>query len=148
MIHPNGTCTSPPTPASRTRACRTTVLRASARDSTTPSHPAQPTSTNSSAPYLHSRKRTCMGAPSSSRYTVSHRTRQTFAHSLLSQGPQINLSVHNLQSISPTQRQFNGYVFNVVLYPPGHFELLLSQLRMRAEESNLRHHRGGEEGEP
>jgi len=40
-----------------------------------------------------------------------------------------------------TQRYFNGYVFNVVLYPSGHFKLLLFQMPMRAEESNLWHHR-------
>jgi len=45
-------------------------------------------------------------------------------------------------------RQFNGYVFNVVPYPSGHFELLLFQMLMRAEELNLRHHRGGEVGAP
>ena len=76
-----------------------------------------------------------MGAPSSSRYTVSHRIRPMF------HGPQISLSVHNLQSMSTTQPPFNGYVFNVVVYPPGHFKLILFQMLMRAEESNFRPHR-------
>ncbi|KIJ90666.1 hypothetical protein K443DRAFT_525350, partial [Laccaria amethystina LaAM-08-1] len=36
----------------------------------------------------------------------------------------------------------------VVLYPFGHFELLLFQMLMQAEASNLRHHRGSEANSP
>ena len=64
---------------------------------------------------------------------------------LLPRRPQIALSVYNFQSMLTTQRQFNGYVFNIVFYPSGHFELLL-QMPVRFAESDLRCHRGGETG--
>ena len=99
----------------------TTVFQGSPCDSTTPSHLRQQledaTPTYPSPPQSRSRKRTSMGAPLSTRYTVSHRTRPTFALPLLSRRPQIALSVYNLQSMSTIQRQFNGYVFNVTLCP-------------------------------
>ena len=66
-------------------------------------------------------------------YAASHERRGI---GVTSQRPQTALSVYNLQGMLAPQRQFNGYLFNVVLYPSGHFELLF-QMPMRAEESSL-----------
>ena len=82
FIHPNGTYTSPPTPASHTRASLMVVLYSPAYGSPSPSEiPHSP------PPQSRSRKRTSTGAPSSSQHTASHRNRPTFAHPSLSTAP-------------------------------------------------------------
>ena len=99
-----------------------------------------------SSPQSRPQQRTSTGAPSSSRCTVASDSTSVPPSSSLSR-TQIAHSVYNLQSMLTTQHQFNGYVFNVVRFPSCYFKLLF-EIPMRAEELNLRYHRGGEAGAP
>ncbi|KIJ91494.1 hypothetical protein K443DRAFT_482751 [Laccaria amethystina LaAM-08-1] len=122
--------TPPPTPP-HTRTSPTTVFYGPACSSTTPSHLAQQTST-------HPSPRLCKS-------TLSRRgLDENFAFPLLSKQRRFALPAYNLQS----SVECNGDEFNVVLYPCGRFELLLFQMPMQAEASNLRHHRGSDANSP